>query len=261
MTSGIGYPGAFATSVDSGGPVGLDTGYIRDCKVSWLSVTQVQIATGVCRSDDDTTDIQVSGVLTVDITATGANGRNVDTAEAANKWYAIYIIKNTATGAIAGFLINEDDLLTFTWPVGYTKKRRVGWIRNNATSNLRDGVYIGKGSSRYFQYRVNYTELIALSAGSAVVYTNVDISEWVPPTSTYVRTNNFYDPNTGASYFYLRPDGSSYATPIYFSWGTTYPSTDAFIDVETSTSQIIEYLVGNAADDLYIYIAGFYDEV
>ena len=259
MTAGIGYSGAFATSIDSGGAVGLDTGYIRDCKVSWLSVTQVQIATGVCRSDDDTTDMQVSGVLTADITVTGANGRNVDTVESANKWYAVFVIKNIATGAIAGFLVNEDDLLTFTWPVGYSKKRRVGWIRNNALSDLRNGIYFGVGSFRPFFYRVERPELLALYHGSMTIFTSFDASEWIPPTLRCIKlVVLFY---CGAeSQYWLRPTGSVATDTINRVLQTPEHAT-YFQDIEVSALGSIDYQVLAGGNELTIWAQGYIDEI
>jgi hypothetical protein len=93
-----------------------------------LSTEIVRIFAGACRSDDDTEDIVIApgSFVTITITSTGANGRNVDTAEAANKWYAVYVIKDPATGTVAGFLINESDLATLP---GQRATRKSGaWV-------------------------------------------------------------------------------------------------------------------------------------
>jgi hypothetical protein len=203
--------------------------------------------------------MQVTGILTVAITATGANGRNVDTAEQSNKWYAVFVIKNPTSGAVAGFLINQNDLGTFTFPAGYTKKRRVGWIRNDGSSNLRSGYYSGLGSYRPWLYNVSRSSLLALSAGSSTVFANVDISEWIPPTSITALINNYFDPS-GVSFYQIRPDGSAVADPPIFAYESTDGSNTTFV-VETNTTQIIEYKVDNIIDDLSIYVIGFFDEV
>lgn len=258
--SGIGAAGYAGIWSGPGGAAGLPLSYPSGCIAKYLSATQLQISVGKVRDDTDTEDIVVTGTLTVTITNTGANGRNVDTAEQANKWYAVCVIKNPTTGAVAGFLINQDDLGGFTWPAGYTIKRRVGWWRNNNSSNLRKGRYIGKGSFRKFTYDVPSAELYALNGGSATSWTNVDISEWVPPTSHTAIFNNWYDPY-GTTYAEIRPDGSTVTTPWIYELESTYPSNSSFSEVETSDSQIIEYTCANALDDLHIYVGGFYDEI
>lgn len=247
--------------ISSGGVAVLDTGDIDGLKASWVSATQVSIGVGSCRSDDDTQDIVVSATLTATITSTGANGRNVDTAEQANKWYALCVIKNPSTLAVAAFLINQSDLATFTYPAGYTVKRRVAWIRNDASSNLRKANFKGRGKHRSVFYDVDaVTYLQALSSGSATSYTNVDVSEWLPPTSTRGFMSIYITPPLLiASLAYIRPDGSSSATTsVFFSHLNSDSNGSEF---ETNASQVFEYKVNNSGADLDIYILSYYDEV
>lgn len=259
MIGASGYAGVWA------GPGGADVaelsmGYVWGCEVSYLSATQVQISVGEVRDDTDVEDIKVTGTLTIAITSTGANGRNVDTVEQSDKWYAICVIKNPATGAVAGFAINQDDIGGFTFPAGYTVKRRVGWIYNDGSSNFRKGRYVGVGAFRKWTYDVASSSLLALNSGSSSSYSNVDISEWVPPTSHTAILNNYYDPY-GTTYAEIRPDGSSVSNPWLYELESTYPSNASFSEVETSDVQVIEYQVASALDDLWIYVGGFYDEV
>lgn len=260
MSYGItGSGGAYASDSSGGASVGLPTGHIYECQLSWNSNSQVQISTGACRSDDDTQDMVVAATLTADITSTGANGRNVDTAEQADKWYGVYVIKNPTTGAIASFLINEDDLGAFTYPAGYTVKRRIGWIRNNSGSNFFNGFQTGKGHYRKWHYEESAGSLLALNAGSAVVFTNVDLSDWVPPTSQLCELNSVLDPWVG-SIAYLRPNGSAIAQPCTFIYEVTDQS-NVFMEIRTDSSQIIEYQVSNGLDILNLYVQSFVDEV
>lgn len=259
MSGAAGYPGVYSSGIGGAGALAYPPNFIENLLVSRLSNTQVQIAVGNCRDDSNADNIVNTGVLTVDITTTGANGRNVDTAEQSNKWYAVDVIKNITTGAVAGFLINEDDLGAFTYPAGYTIKKRVGWIRNDGSGNLRDGRYFGLGSWRKFQYWVERPALLALSGGSSLAYANVDLSEWVPPTSELTELNLLYDP-FGTSFADVRPNGSSIADPHSFVYESTEPS-NTVIELGTDSAQIIEYQVFNAFDNLDIYVCGFFDQV
>ena len=71
--------------------------------------------------------------LTLDITASGANGLDTGS-EATNTWYSIWVIFNPTTNTTAGLLSISTD--SPTMPAGYTKKRRVGWVRNDPNNNF-----------------------------------------------------------------------------------------------------------------------------
>lgn len=260
MTSGSGYQGSYVSpKAGNEGSVGLHIGHVFGCLPQRTSNTQVQIGTGAVRSDDNTTDIVVTSPITVDITATGANGRNVDTAEQSNRWYALHVIKNPTTGTVAGFLINENDLLTFTWPAGYTKKRRVGWFRNDNSSNLRAGSYHGLGPDRFFYYDVDRSLMLALSGGSSIVFADVNLAAFVPPNQNIAKIIGVYDP-FGTSFVDLRPKGSAVADPLFFSYQST--AAESFsTEIPTDVDRIIQYQCFNGADSLDIYAQGFGDSL
>jgi hypothetical protein len=65
--------------------------------------------------------------LTVDITASGANGLDTG-AENPDKWYYIWVIYNSTTTTVAGLL--SESLTAPTMPSGYTYKALVGAVRN-----------------------------------------------------------------------------------------------------------------------------------
>lgn len=258
MTAGVGYGGIYATA-DSPASMAYPPGHIENLLVSRASASTVQIAVGSCRDDSNSQNIDVVAALTADITVAGANGRNSDTAEQANKWYAVYVIKNLTTGTVAAFLINEDDLGAFTWPAGYTVKRRIGWIRNDGASDLRDGEYFGLGSWRKWHWYVARTSLLALNNGNAVAYANVDVSEWVPPTSNLCEINMLFDP-FGVSIADLLPGGGTVANPPTFYFESTDQSSTV-IEQSTDASQIVQYKVGNINDSLDLYMCGFFDSI
>jgi len=77
-------------------------------------------------------------------------------------------------------------------PSGYTKKRRVGTVRNDASSNFKPFVQEGN----FVFYESTYG---ILSAGQSLVYATVDASANIPPTS-------------GVGYFSMHMYGT-HATP------------------------------------------------
>lgn len=261
MTAGIGYPGVYATPNAVGAAAVFPTGHMYGCQLVWLSTSQVQITPGVCRSDDDTEDMVVTSTLTADITTTGANGRNVDTAEAASCWYAVFVIKNPTTGTVASFLVNFNDLGSFTFPAGYTVKRRIGWIRNNASSNFLNGFQNGFGQYRKWLYEEERSNLLALNGGSATTFTSVDLSTWVPPYQYHVLLNLLFDANTNST-AYVRPYNSSLTTPVTYAYEEANFQQEVYFEMRTDmvvSSPYIEYKVGNALDTLDIYVQGYID--
>lgn len=64
---------------------------------------------------------------------TDAGGR-IDASRSADTWYHVFVIANPTTGDIDACFSSA---LSFTLPTGYTKKRRVGSIRNGGSNNIR----------------------------------------------------------------------------------------------------------------------------
>lgn len=253
MIGASGYDGVWA------GPAGmeLDYHYIAGCEVAWLSTSTVQIGVGEARSDDDTSDIVVTGALTLDITNTGLNGRNVDTAEQADKWYAVYLILNPTTGIVGGQLVNEDDIPGWTLPAGFTKTRRVGWVRNNSSSNLRNFFTDGDGHFRQIFWRLELSARNVLNSGSSTGWSNVDCSEFIPPTSITGWFEHYFDPYS-TDQFETRANGEGYT----FMWmSESVLGSGAMWICNCDSSQIIEYRVGSVLSDLWIYAMGYIDVV
>ena len=94
---------------------------------------QIDISSGVCRNDNNDGDIRSTSTITVDITASGANGLDTGS-EASNTWYYIYIIYDSTTDTTAGLISASPT--SPTMPGSYTEKRYIGSIRNNGGSNF-----------------------------------------------------------------------------------------------------------------------------
>jgi len=136
---------------------------------------QVDIKKGlICINDDLDGTIKTTSNLTVDITASGANGLDTGS-EASSTWYYIWVIKNPTSGAVAGLF--STSATSPTMPSGYTKKRLIGTVYNDSGSNLYEFRQDGD--------RVNYQRWwLVLGAGSATGVTAVDMSNFVPSMAT-----------------------------------------------------------------------------
>jgi hypothetical protein len=70
---------------------------------------------------------------------------------------------------------------TVTMPSGYTKKRRVGFVRNNASSNFIQFTYVGQGNHRRYFYREAWvTNRQVVTAGTGATWTGVHCVDHVP---------------------------------------------------------------------------------
>jgi hypothetical protein len=203
-------------------------------------------------SDDGTTVIVPSGSITVDITASGANGLDTG-AEAISTWYYIWLIYNPTTGVTAGLFSISSTAPTL--PSGYTKKRLIGAVRNKSDGNFQ----------KFYQYNYEYmlyAAVVAVNFGSSTTWASSDISAIIPPVSLsrgvyYILGGNFA--GAAASSARIGNDGStifSYAS--YRASGIDYviDNTDGYIQLITVNPPTIYYVVGDANGRCYVYIKG-----
>lgn len=109
--------------------------------------------------------------LTIDITASGANGLDTG-AEGGSTWYYGWVIYNPASNTVAGLLSTSST--SPTMPSGYTFKSLVSAVRNDGSSNFIP--FRQFGNTAYFQARQS-----VLSGGAATTETAVSVASAVPP--------------------------------------------------------------------------------
>lgn len=250
--------GLYISPVVSGGDEGMPSGYVDGCEAFSIPISGI-IFPGRCRSDDNSEDIVIPSQLTATITSTGANGRNVDSAEQNSTWYALCVIKNSATGEIAAFLINENDLGSFTWPTGYDKKRRVAWLYNSAGGDLQMITTHGRGKSKRVHYTASRPALQALAGGSATSWDDVDLSQWVPPGQVNMSLLNVvYTPN-GTSFVELRLKSALPSDPPHWVYADGIVTVN--LELGTDDDRVIQYECDDGSDNVDIYVRGYIDEL
>lgn len=127
--------------------------------------------------------------LTLSMAGTGANGLDTGS-EAANTWYAVYAIFNPSTTVTAGLLSLSATAPTL--PTGYTYFARVGWVRNDGSSNLLQSLQYGR--TAHYTVGTNPTSLPIINSGvigstSVPTYVASSISNFVPTTATIIHAN------------------------------------------------------------------------
>lgn len=250
-------------------PKGQDPNY-HDVKIEWVSVSQIKILTGSrCRSSDDTTDLVFSADQTIDITVTGANGRDAG-AEAANTWYYLYAIKDPTTGNVRGILstVNEKVTGSITLPSGYTKKRQLKFaLRNDGSSNILDFSYVNNSWIYYKNTDYSSGGLLnynVLFSGSATTDTTFSASGLIPAISRRGSFGAYLSmgaaPQNSPQGAFLGEAGKTsefIASTLYNASPLIYVLQVNTLECGVDSTQQLQYRVGNASADLSIWVRGF----
>jgi hypothetical protein len=228
--------------------VGKPIAYINELQLEPNSSNptfQIDIATGSCRNDSDDGDI-VATPITVDLTVSGIDGLDTGS-EASDTWYFVWLIKHT-DGTVSGLLSLSSTSPTL--PAGYTKKRRLGSIRNDTGSDIIPFAQNGKANRRTYSYLSIITSRQPLSGGSSEPIAAVDLSSFVPPTT---QTANIFANQGGtvAALLLLRDVGGAAIELLSSGQASSYN------DFPITSSQTMAYTnfgVGGLSD---IYVRGY----
>lgn len=129
--------------------------------------------------DTNNHSVKVSSVdLTLDITASGANGLDTGS-EASSTWYYIWVIYNPTTNTTAGLL--STSYSSPTMPSGYTYKQMVGAVRNNASSNFL--LFRQFGNQVFYEGRQQITTGL-----NSTSYALVDVSSIIPTSTNKIES-------------------------------------------------------------------------
>jgi hypothetical protein len=226
---------------------------------------QLDVGPGSCRSSDDTTDLTLTGTLTVDITVSGVNGLDTGS-EATWTWYHLYLIYNPTTfsyGLLLSISATSPGL-----PGGYTKFRRLGCVINDGSGNFRlIRCQYRLGRERVFVYNdTNENDVQLLSAGSATTWTNLYTGASIPLTSLLgIFLFRFSALNYDWKCF-LRPGDCTENEPptcIYAGAATisALATSSLGIEMRTSSTRYIQYRIASAGGELSVWVLGYIDFV
>lgn len=238
----------------------MPTGFLTGLDVSRNvanPLSQVDISAGSCRSDDDTTNIYATGPVTVNLAASGLNGLDVG-AEAVSTWYHVWLVANPTTGAYGGLFSLSPTAPTL--PVSYTVKRYLGVVYNNAAGDFWLWKVITKGRTREYLYSdENEANIRLITAGPATVWTDLDASNFIPPTSVTGKFNVMhFSAANGVNYVTLRKRGSTTITPNARTYSAPKDSNSSHRHiVETDASQVIQYRNSIAGNATTVWVTGF----
>lgn len=221
---------------------------------------QIDISEGVCRNDDDDGDIESTSTVTVDITASGANGLDTGS-EALNTWYFVWLIYNPVSDTVAGLFSLSSS--SPTMPSGYTKKRRLGYVYNKGNGNFVDFVQLNYGRVRRYYFDADVANLAVLTNGNATSWTDVNCSTYCPTVCISAILLIAFESGTGGSgtdVLFMRPDG--WSTDGTWRFNSSYVSTNKATTPHVEIiilNQRFEYKVSNTANRASISVIGTED--
>ena len=201
--------------------------------------------------------------VTADITASGAGGLDTGV-EAADTWYAVYVIADTSGAQPVDALLSVS-FITPTLPAGYDIFFRLGAVRNDSASDFLEFLQTnGERNRHHLWVNETLTTTQILAGGSAVAFATVSAAAFVPPSARRVQMTWEFDGNTAAADFALRvPGAGTTRAQSYFSVfpGVTTAVRAPMQEVWRSTTQTLEYEVNSGASALDLFVNGYVDEL
>lgn len=205
---------------------------------------------------DSIAKVLTSVNLTIDITASGVNG--LDTGiEAISTWYSIWVIWNPSTDTVAGlFSTSATDP---TMPGGYTRKRRVGWVRNDSIGDFASFFRVG-------DWLLKKKVLTILDTDTpAVVWTEIDCRKAIAPTSyLFALEILLHDQPEDSETIMIRLRRKGLGDDFYIGIRASAiggPSSRDLVEMHCDTDQRIEYMSITDTAQVILKIRSFYDPI
>jgi len=179
--------------------------------------------------------------VTIDVSASGANGLDTGS-EASSTWYSIWVI-GKADGTVAGLLHagGTGVIGDLTFPSGYTYARRIGWVRNDGSSNFIKGYWYNGGEE--FWWDITLTAYTSSADDKPTSYTDLDLSAYLPPTSNRAILT-VGTPSVSFKIF-MRKNGSSIESTSDEEEVSSAARGDMVV-MDTDDSQIVEWMVATS---------------
>jgi hypothetical protein len=245
-------------------------GHIEDYRLAFTSVNLFAINAGDARDSTNVFNLNRS-LRAMSMTVSGVGGIQAsDFPQSASTWYNVFIIGDTSGSNVTEAIMLEaasgNPVVT-----GYDVFRRVGAVRNNSSSDLYEwGDPDAISHDRLILWQEPETVLELLTDGAATTWTNLDISDLVPPSSRVGYINTNHSAGTTEDFASFRTAGLGGGTsPVTnpkahrcfggSSTGGANSSTCFFIN--TDNTQNIEYGNSSAGEDTDVWVLGYIDNL
>ncbi len=230
--------------------------YLTDGQVSWVSTTQVRIAAGAARNQENNNDIVWDSALDVYTDASGAGGIDTGSIAASTPYYLYVVGDSFKNNSPVGVLSTESDGPEVI-PSGYDEWVLVAHgIYSDGSSHILPFIRNGNDLVREHYYN---TPIAIVTNGAATTFTDVDAAAYVP-ANTIVYLKGALTPNSAGNQVQLRSKASS-ATAGNSGFSAVVAAVEQImpVEVQVNSASLFQYLVSNGSDSVDLYIVGFKD--
>lgn len=256
--------------VPGGPPIGPVLSLFRGGRMKFVNTNSVTLGSSSVVQNltpDSTASFTIewpgASPVTADITVSGAGGLDTGV-EASDTWYAVFVIADTSGVNAVDALLSLNPVAP-TLPAGYDIFFRLGWVRNDSSSDFLEFLQTnGERNRHHLWVNENLSTLNVLTGGSALAFATVDLSSFVPVTARRVMMTYEFDPNVAGGDFALRvPGATTTRAQSYFSVFTQNSAAvrEPSKEVWSDASQDIEYEVNSGASSLDLWVNGYTDEL
>ena len=209
--------------------------------VVYASASTVTVTCDWLVLDDGTNSRTVKTVsVTPAITTSGENGLDSGS-EASSTWYSVWVIAKADGSSVSGLL--SASTASPTMPTNYTLKRRVGWVRNDASSNFM--TFYQAGPHSYGAAR----NIVA--SGTATTFTTVDVSSSVPPTTSEIYFGTYGINMSGSPELWVRTKSDQSGDGVVLRMNAAVGGLE-FTAITGVASQAFQYKVTSSTWDLTV---------
>jgi len=245
-----------ASGVGSGVAIAVppDLGHVVGCKLAFASAAAVTVGVSgtasTLVSDNGKSWLRFIGKLTATMPTDLDQG-----VEASGTWYAVIVEWEAADASnFKATLVAASNVASPALSNNRDSFRRIGWVRNDASSDFIDFLQFGRGTWRAYMWTNASADRNVLSAGNATGSppTAIPCATLVPPTSTLIQAAVDQAGSPTVSFF-LSTTGPAVAV-------LAKQQVIAGI-IPVDSSQRIFYSNSSAAGSVTFGVRGFYEEI
>lgn len=209
----------------------------------------VEVLPGSIFNDGKTKKLEVSTVLEMDITNTGANGRDTGPI-GTDQWWYIWIIEQDSNGAIKTLASLSNT--TPTLPTGHTSKALIGAVWVDSAGNFSPFETEGEGPDKVYRY---LTQRYIIVSGTATTRTAVSLTNFVPNMSSgYGHFSGRFDYVNNQLLIY---DSSSLTARAGINWQSVGHNSALISDIGLNDAGEFGYSGGGASANVFATIERF----
>ncbi|HKX10005.1 MAG TPA: hypothetical protein VJN67_17530 [Stellaceae bacterium] len=223
--------------------------------------TVIDTSSGVATSDDASTMMKLASFTksTAGWSVGGGNGC-LDSGTVANStWYHLFVIERTDTGVVDELCSTSATAPTL--PASYTKKRRIGSFKTDASGHILAFTQTGTGSKRKYLWgtAVNDISSQIVNSGARTLFTMTSVPLGIKVDGIFdLNATNATAPTAGS---FASPDTGDGAPSANWQVIVSNKTYSAEYIIRTDASQRVGFGSGNNSTNVTIETVGWYDDI